>query len=322
MRTLIVALAVLAGLVATMPASAQQAFPAKPVRIVVPFTPGGGVDIYARVIAARLSESLGQSVVVENRAGAGGTLGTNVVAKAPADGHTLLFTTGGTLAVAVSLFKDLPYDPARDFAPVARVAETPLVLVVGPAVQANSVRELLALAKAQPGRLAYAGVPGGGLQLAGELFKSMGGVDIRYVPYKGGSAALADVQGGHVDLMFDNISQSMPLIKAGRLRALGVTTAKRVPALPDLPTIAQAGLPGYEITTWYGLVAPAGTPEAVVARLNREVLRIMALPEVQQRLAADGVEAATTSPEQFGEFIRAEIRKWAKLVQDAGIRAE
>jgi tripartite-type tricarboxylate transporter receptor subunit TctC len=309
-------------LCATLPltASAQERFPSKPIRIVVPFAPGGSTDIVARYLAEKLTAALGQSVVVDNRPGAGGNIGAESVARAAPDGHTLLMATTGVMAINQSLYKNMGYDPAKDLEPVSYVASITNVLAVPIELAANNVQELIALAKAQPGKLTFASSgAGSSTHLSSELFKSMAGIDVLHVPYKGSSQALTDLMAGRVSLIIDNMPSALPFIKAGRLRALGVSGAKRSPALPDLPTIAEAGLRGYESLSWSGIAAPAGTPKEVIVRLNREISAGLSQPEMRQKLADAGAEAVGGAPEVFAEHIRAERDKWSRLIKERGI---
>ncbi len=316
--------AVLACLFAVSATAAfAQAYPSKPVRIVVPFPAGGTTDILAREAGQRLTQALGQPFVVDNRPGAGGNIGAELVAKSPPDGYTLLMGTVGTHAINASLYSRMPYDHVRDFAPVILVAGVPNVLVVNPSVPVHSVQELIAYAKANPGKLNFASSGSGtSIHLAGELFKVMTGVQMSHVPYKGSAPALADLAGGQVQLMFDNLPSSLQLIKAGKLRALAVTSAQRSSALPDLPTVAEAGLPGFEATSWFGLLAPAGTPPDVIAKINAEVAHWLASPEAKDKLASLGAIAAGGSPEDFARHIAAETAKWQKVVKASGARVE
>ncbi len=304
-------------------ACAAHGFPDKPVRFVVGFTPGGPSDILARALGDRLAAQLGQPIVVENRPGAGGNVAAEAVAHGAPDGHTWLLGNNSILATNQALYRRLPYDPARDFAPVALVAVQPNILVVHPAVPARSVAELVAYAKMHPGKLNYASSgSGAAAHLAGELFKAMTGVDMVHVPYKGAQPALTDVLGGQDQLMFATSASVIPYIKAGRLRALAVTTAQRSPALPELPTVAESGVPGFEATTWHGVVVPAATPRAVVLKLNEEINRALADPQLRARLDALGAEVAGGTPEQFAEYIAREIPKWTKVVLESGARAD
>jgi tripartite-type tricarboxylate transporter receptor subunit TctC len=300
--------------------AAAQSYPAGPMRIVVPFTPGGGTDILSRILAQKLNESWGQPVVVDNRPGASGTVGTAFVAKAPGDGLTLLIVPAG-YAGNPSLYKKLPYDQNRELAPVSLLASGPLVLVVHPSLPAKSVRELIAFARARPGELNY-GSPGAGTlpHLSAELFISMNGLRMVHVPYKGAGAAVTDVMAGRVPIYFMNILQSLSLIKAGKLRALGVTTPGRTPIAPEIPSIAEAGLKGFDMTNWYGLLAPAATPREALVKLNAEVARILKLPELKNRLAEDGMTVVAGTPEQFAEFLARETAKFSRVIDAAGIK--
>jgi tripartite-type tricarboxylate transporter receptor subunit TctC len=303
------------------PASAQT-YPAKLVRLVITFAAGGGSDLAARAVAPRLSDALGQPVVIENRSGANGAVGAEAVAKAPADGYTIMLGAAGTMAVASHLTK-LPFDPLRDFAPISLVATSPFIVTVHPSVKAESIRDLVALARASPGRLTFGSSgTGGAPQLATELFKSMAGVDMLHVPYKGLGPAITDLLGGQIHVIFADVGLVSAHLKAGRLRGLAVTGSTRSAALPDLPTVAEAGVPGYAAGTWYGLFAPAGTPPMIVSRLSEETRKALAQPEVRASLAAQGVDPAGNTPEQFAAFVREEHAKWGKVIRDAGIKAE
>jgi tripartite-type tricarboxylate transporter receptor subunit TctC len=300
-----------------------QTYPTKPIRIVVPFPPGGATDILARDVAQKLSESFGQQVIVDNRPGAGGNIGSELVARSAPDGYTLEMGTVGTHAINASLYSKMPYDHVKDFVPVILVAGVPNVLVVNPAVPANSVAELIAYAKANPGKLNFASSGAGtSIHLSGELFKVMAGVQMTHIPYKGSAPALQDLLGGQVQLMFDNLPPSLPQIKAGKLRALAVTSLTRAPALPDVPTVAEAGLPGFEASSWFGILAPAGTPPAIVAKLNAEIAKWLATPEAKEKLSKQGANAAGGSPEDFARHIAAETTKWAKVVKDSGAKVD
>ena len=300
-----------------------QAYPSKPVRLIVTFAAGGGTDLAARAVAPKLAEALGQPVVVENRAGANGAVGAEATAKSPADGYTLMVGAAGTLAVAPHLNAKLPFDPFKDFAPVSLLATSAFVVSVNPLVKAQSIRELVALAKASPGSLTF-GSSGtsGAPQLAGELFKSQAGVNLLHVPYKGLGPAITDLLGGQIQVVFADVGLVTAHLKAGRLRGLAITSATRSSMLPDLPTVSESGVPGYAAGTWYGVFAPAGTPGAIVARLSDEVRRALALPEVRAALVVQGVEAAGNSPEQYAVFLREEYAKWGRVIAEAGIRAE
>ena len=302
-----------------LPAGAQQ-YPSGQIRIVVPFTPGGGTDILARWIGQKLGEAWGQSVIVDNRPGASGTVGTAVVAKAPPDGHTLLVVPAG-YAGNPSLYRKLPYDHARDLAPVSWLASGPLTLVVHPSLPAKSIKELIAFGRARPGELNFGSSGAGTLpHLSAELFNSMSGLRMVHVPYKGAGAAVTDVLAGRVPIYFMNILQSLQLIKAGKLRPLGVTTPQRSPIAPEIPAIAEAGLKGYDMTNWYGLLAPSATPREVVAKLNAEVVRILKLPELTARLADDGMVVVASTPERFAEFLARETEKFSRVIDAAGIK--
>jgi len=294
-------------------------YPAKPMRLVVPFPAGGTTDILARAVAQRLSEAWGQQVIVDNRPGAGGNIGSDLVAKAKPDGYTLLMGTVGTHAINPSLYRNMPYDHVKDFAPVILVAGVPNVLVVNPALPVHSVPELIAYAKANPGKLNFASSGNGtSIHLSGELFKAMTGVEMTHVPYKGSAPALTDLIGGQVQLMFDNLPSSLPFIKAGKLRALAVTSGARAAALPDLPTLAESGLPGFEASSWFGVLAPAGTSRDIVAKLNGAIAGWLASPEAKEKLLAQGAIAAGGTPEDFARHIGAETSKWAKVVKASG----
>jgi len=313
----------LAALALSAAAAHAEVYPARPIRMIVAYPPGGGTDIVGRMIAQKLGETLGQSVIVENRGGASGNIGTELTARAAPDGYTVLVGNVAPNAINVSLFKNLPFDPVADFAPVSLVASTPNVLVVNPSTPARTVKEVVALAKARPGTLnfASAGV-GSSSHLAGELFRILAGADIVHVPYKGAGPAMIDVLSGRIQLYFATMPAAMPHVKSGKLAPIAVTSAKRSQALPELPTVAESGVPGYEASTWYGVLAPAHTPSAVIARLHAEIVRILAEPELRARLADQGFEPVGNSPEEFGAYIKSEIAKWGKVIRDAGIRPE
>jgi tripartite-type tricarboxylate transporter receptor subunit TctC len=302
------------------PHAVAQTYPSGPVRIVVPFPPGGGTDILARIIAQKLNETWNTPVVVDNRAGAGGTIGSALVAKSPPDGHAILVMPAG-IAAHASLYKTLPYDPTRDLAPVSRLASGPLVLVVHPSVPAKSIKEFVALAKKHPNEINFGSAGSGTLpHLSAELFNSMSGIRIVHVPYKGAGAAITDLLAGRVPVYFMNILQSLSLIKSGKLRALGVTTPQRTPIAPDIPAIAEAGLRGYDMTNWYGMFVPAATPRPVIAKLNAEVARILQLPELKKRMDEDGMVVVASSPDEFRDFFARESQKFARVIETAGIK--
>jgi tripartite-type tricarboxylate transporter receptor subunit TctC len=304
-------------------AHAQTTYPAKPIRLVVPFPAGGTTDILARAVAQKLTESMGQPVVVDNRAGAGGNIGADLVAKSPPDGYTLLMGTVGTHAINASLYAKMPYDHVRDFAPVILVAGVPNVLVVTPGLPVKSVQELIAYGKANPGKLNFASSGNGtSIHLSAELFKTMTGVQMAHVPYKGSAPALVDLAGGQVQLMFDNLPSALALIKGGKLKALAVTSLQRSAALPDVPTVAESGLPGFEASSWFGLLAPAGTPKDIIAKLNSEVAKWLATPEAKEKLAAQGAIPAGLPPEEFARHIATETVKWQKVVKDSGAKVD
>jgi len=323
-RTLTLAAASALGLLALTPLAAQaQAFPTKAITIIVPFSAGGTTDILARVLGQFISKDLGQPVIIDNRAGAGGNIGTQLVARAAPDGHTILMGTVGTHAINQSLYPKLAFDPIKDFAPLTRVALVPNLLVANPAQPFKTVKELMAYAKANPGKVTF-GSSGSGtsIHLSGELFKQMAGVDLQHVAYKGSAPAVNDLLGNHIAIMFDNMPSAISHVKAGKLRPLAVTTAQRSPALPDVPTIAEAGVPGYEATSWFGLLAPAKTPAPVVAKLNAAILKALADPDVKNKLLEQGAEPAGETPAQFAAFIASETVKWGKIVKQSGATAQ
>ena len=301
-----------------------QAYPAKPVRMVVPYPAGGYYDLLARVIGQKLGEMWGQTLVVDNRAGANGIVGTELVAKSAPDGYTLEMGGIGPHGINPGLYGKLPYDAVRDFAPVIHVANAPNVLVVHPSVPAASVAQLIALAKARPGQLNYASNGSGSSpHLSAEMFASMAGIKIQHVPYKGSAPAVADILAGQVTLLFGTMGDVVPHIRAGKLRALAVTGARRIPALPDVPTMIEAGVPGYEAVAWFGVMAPAATPRPIVLKLNQDIARTMQMPDVLDKITAQGsAEIVGGSPEQFGAFVRAEIAKWAKIIKQSGAKAD
>ena len=320
-RALLAAL-FLVTLAGTLPVWAQE-YPRKAIRLIVPFAPGGGNDTVARAIAQSAGASLGQPVVVDNRAGAGGMLGAELAARAPPDGYTLFLGGVGSHAVNPNLHAKLPYDPVKDFAPITLIASAPSVLVVHPSVPARTLAEFTALAKGSPGRINYASNGNGSsAQLAAVLYESMTGAQMVHVPYKGLAPALVDLLAGEVQAMFSSVVAIVPNIKAGRLRALAVTGKRRAALLPEVPTLDESGVPGYEAGSWYGILAPAGTPQAVVAKLHEAIVRALAQPEVRERLASEGAEVIGSTPEAFAAHITAELARMGKLIRDAGIRME
>ena len=301
---------------------AAQDYPAKAVRIIVPFAPGGGTDLSARIIAQKLSESLGANFVVDNRPGAAGIVGTESVAKSKPDGYALLVVSSSH-AINPAMYPKLPYDTARDFAPVSLLLSGPTLLVAHPSLPAKNARELIALAKSRPGTLTFASAGHGTPpHMAGELFKSMARVDILHIPYKGNGPAYTDLIAGQVSLMFPNIATSLPYVKSGRMRALGVGGKQRSTIAPEIPTIAESGLPGYEMSSWFGLLAPAGTPPAVVNRLQQEIAKIFKQPEVREKLSAQGVEPVGGTPQEFTAFLNAETTQWAKVIKSSELKPE
>ena len=310
-------------LAATTVAHAQQAaYPTKTVRLVVPLVAGGPTDILARLIAQPLGERLGHQVVVDNRPGAGGNIGAEMVAKSPPDGHTLFMGTSGPMSINISIYPKIGYDPARDFAPIILAASAPFAVVVHPALPANNLKQLIALVKSKPNQLNYGAVPGNAAHLATELFKSMAGLDMVFVPYKGAAPANTDLVAGQIQLSFASTPGAMPLVKGGRLKALAISSAKRIAKLPDLPTIAESGVAGYEASVWYGIVAPAKTSPEIIARLYKESAAILQDRVSREKMDANDFEATVLNPEQFGAFIRREIEKWGKVVKATGARAE
>jgi tripartite-type tricarboxylate transporter receptor subunit TctC len=319
MKLVLGALALGAALVAG-PAAAQQ-YPAKPVRIVVPFAPGGGSDFIARFMAQRLTESLGKQVIVENKPGAGGVLGTEAGIKSPPDGYTLTLIAS-SYTVNPSVYK-LNFDPVNDITPIIQMSQGPLVVVVRPSLPVKSTQELIALAKAKPGQVNFASSGQGSvIHMATELFQSMAGIKMNHIPYKGTGPALTDTLGGQTDVFFSSTATAMPHVQSGKLRALAVTTAKRIPALPNVPTIAESGVPGYDVVLWHGLIGPKGMPQAIVERINGEVAKALKLKETGEQLQNDGVAPAGGSPEQFRAQIEKEIKVWRKVATDAGVKAE
>jgi len=298
-------------------------YPNKAIRLIMPYPIGGSIDIAGRMVAQRLADNLGQAVVVDNRTGAGGIVGTETGARAAPDGYTVLMGGTGTLALSPSLQKNLPYDPNKDFTPVTLLVTIPYVVVVQPSFKAANIKELIALAKAKPNEINYgSGGSGSAPHLAAELFKTMADVRITHVPYKGSTPAITDTMSGQVQLTFTGIPSVMTQMKAGRLRPIGVTSLKRTAALPEVPTIAESGVPGYEVNPWFGVLLPARTPQPLVSRLNAEILKVLQLPATRERFAAEGFEAVGNTPAQFAAYIKAEQIKWGKVIKDAGIKAD
>ena len=320
LRRLTTVAAVLAAF--TTPGALAQTYPAKPIRLIVPSSPGGGTDITGRIVAQKLTELLRQQVVVDNRAGAGTRIGNEIVAKSPPDGYTLLMGLS-TLAIIPAVYKNVSYDALRDFAPISQVVSVPNVLVVHPSLPARSVKELIALGKSRPRDL-IAGSAGSGTSphLSLELFKSLAGIEMVHVPYKGSGPGLVALVSGEVAVFFPSLPSATPHIKANRVRPLGVTTATRAEAMPDVPSIAEAGLPGYEATQWFGVLAPAGTAQAIVDRLHKEIVAALKSPDVVKQFSTQGAQIVASSPEQFAAYIRAETQKWAKVVKAAGIKPQ
>ena len=308
---------------AIMPVAQAQTYPSKPIKIVVPYPAAGTPDILSREIAAKLSTALGQQVIVDNRPGAGGNIGSEFVAKAPPDGYTLIMGTVATHSINQALYKKLNFDPINDFAPIILVATTPNVLVVNQHMPIKTVKDLIALAKSKPGELTFSsGGNGTSHHLGGMLFQKLTGVEMTHVPYKGSGAALPDLVASQVNLMFDNLPSSMPHIKSGKLRAIATTGSKRSPTLPDLPTVAETAVPGFEITAWFGLLAPAKTPTAIIDRLNLEVTKVLNMPDVKARITAQGAELVPGTPQQFGQFVKDKAAQWAPIVKASGAQVD
>jgi tripartite-type tricarboxylate transporter receptor subunit TctC len=322
-RWLISAFLAVASALVTVGAAAADVYPSRPIRIVAPSTPGDAPDVIARVLAERLSAALGTQVFVENHPGAGGVVGSDIVAKAPADGYTLIIGNAGSHGINAAVYAKLPYDIQRDFAAVSQVAVSPNILIVNPEVPATNVQQFIAYAKARPGQLSYAsGGNGSSAHMSMELFKSMAGVDLVHIPYKGSSPALTDVVSGQVAAMFVNLPPALPLVKAGKLRALAVTTRTRSPLLPDVPTVQESGLPGYETVAWFGILAPAATPKEIIARLSTEIAKVVRTPEMRERLLALGAEPVGGTPEEFSAVIGRDIAKWMPLAKTVGIKVD
>ena len=323
LKTSVLSIALAALCLLAAPLALAQAYPAKPVKLIVPFPPGGPTDIVGRFVATKLSEALGQQFVVENRAGAGGTVGSEVASQAPADGYTLLYGSTSTLAMAPSLYRKLGYDPRKSFAPISLVSSGPMLVAVNASVPANTLAELIALAKDKPGSLNYASAGNATPpHLAAEMFKSMAGVNLVHVPYKGGGPALQAVTAGEVQILFEGLVTLLPQIKSGRLRALAISAAARDPALPDVPTSAEAGLPAFQVNFWSGLVAPAGTPPEVVATLNAALRQVLAGGDAKATLTRFGLAPAGNTPPEFSRFIDSEILRWERVIQASGAKVD
>jgi len=320
--TVVLAAVLVPAAVTASAADSAPAYPSKPVRIIAASSPGSAVDIVVRIIAQKLSEPFGQQVIVDNRAGAGGNLGADLAAKAPPDGYTL-FIGSPAHAINTGLYRKLNYDLLRDFAPVSQVTTGAYMVVVHPSLPAKTLKELIALARAKPGQLNYSSAgAGNATHLAGELFKSLTKTSIEHVPYKGGGPAMTDLIGGQVQIMFPNLTQALPQVKTGRLRALAVTSEKRSPSAPDVPTGIEAGVPGYVVTSWFGILAPVGTPREIVMKLNGDLVQILRAADVREKLAGDGAEPVTSTPEQFGIFLKSEVAKWTQVIREAKIAPE
>jgi tripartite-type tricarboxylate transporter receptor subunit TctC len=323
MRKKLIACLLGAAALPAMAADIAADYPAKTIRLIVPFTPGGSTDILARLIGQKLTEAWGRQVVIDNRPGAGGNIGVDLAAKSPADGYTLVMGHIGTFGVNPTLYPKLPYDPIRDFQPITLVALVPNMLSVNPSLPAKSVKELVALARAKPGTINFgSGGNGSAAHLAGEYFKLLTQTDIVHIPYRGTAPAVTDLIAGQISMMITGVPPTLQFVKAGRLRALAVATGKRLPLLPDLPTIAEAGVPGYEATQWYGVLAPAGTPRPVINKLNSEIVKAIHGADVREKLAADAAEPVGNTPEEFGAFIKKEIARWAPVVKASGAKPD
>jgi tripartite-type tricarboxylate transporter receptor subunit TctC len=316
-------LAVLALLVSFAVQAQQPSYPNRPVRVVVPFPPGGLADVVARVIAQKLAENLGQSFIIENRGGATGTIGSAVVAKAPADGYTLLSSGSTTAAVAPHLYSNLPYNQEKDLVGVGRIGAVSSIVLLHPSVPASTMSELIALMKAKPGTINFgSGGSGGSQHIGAELLKTLTGVSMTHVPYKGGGPAMVDLIAGQIALMIEPTPTALPQIRAGKVKALAVTTPQRLSAIPDLPTMAEAGVPGYDLTIWLGFFAPTGTPREAIAKLNTELARVLRTPEMRERLAQQGVDPIVDSPEEFSAYVRAEMERWGRVVRASGTKLD
>ena len=319
MRAVMIFLSALLG----APAFAVEVYPTKPVRWIAPVLAGGGGDLIARAVAAKLGDAWGQQVIIDNRPGGGGTLGMSIAMKMPADGYTMVLAVMSFVGIAPAVYPKLAYDPRRDFAAVTQILDAPLILAAHPSLPAKNVRELIAIARAKPGSISYA-TPGSGTaaHMATELIRSMSGTQMLHVPYRGAPPALTDVVSGQVTMYMTTVPGGMPLVKAGRLKILGVSSAKRTRALPDVPTIAESGLPGYDVSTWYGVLVPAGVPAPVLTRMNADIVRVIRLPEVQERFASEGGDVVGNTPEAFAAFIASEIAKWTKVAKEAGVKPD
>ena len=304
------------------PAASAQVYPAKAVRIVVPFAPGGGVDLTARILAQRLTERVGQTFLVENRTGASGIIGTEYVAKAPPDGYTLLVGSQTTQAVVPAMYGKVGYDALRDFTGVTQIASSPLLIVGHPSVPVKSVAELIALARSRPGQLTFGAAAGGTPHMAGELFKLQARVDLLFVPYKGEGPAVSDAMGGQISMVFSNLPVALPIARSGKLRGLAVTARDRVATAPDIPTVSESGLPGFEANTWFGLFAPSATPREIVTRLQSDSAAALNIPEVREKMAGQGLFVVASTPEQFADLLRKEVPRWAKVVKDSGVKPQ
>jgi tripartite-type tricarboxylate transporter receptor subunit TctC len=314
---------VLCALLAGAAHANAQSYPSRPVRWIVPFAPSGPTDLMSRAVAEKISQRLGQPFVVDNRPGAGGNIGAEVVAKSAPDGYTLMIGHVGTHAINATLYPKLAFDPVRDFTPITLIATLPLALVVHPSVPAKDVKELIAYAKAKPGQLNFASAGNGGpTHLTGELLKTSAGIDIVHIPFKGNAAALTDLIAGRVHMMFSNMLTSMPHVRAGKLRAIGISSAKRTPQAPELPTVAESGLAGFSAVPWYGVLGPAALPKAITSKLNAEISRAIALPDMHERFVAQGIDLQSSTPEQFAALIKSELSKWRKVVRDAGAKVD
>ncbi|HTD90827.1 MAG TPA: tripartite tricarboxylate transporter substrate binding protein [Burkholderiales bacterium] len=313
----------LAGVLACTANAYAQHYPNRPVRWVVPFAPGGPTDIMSRAIGEKLGQRLGQQFVVDNRGGAGGNIGAELVARAHPDGYTIMIGHVGTHAINVTLYQKLPYDPIKDFTPISLLATLPLALVIHPSLQATTVKDLITLAQKRPGELNFASAGSGGpTHLAGEVFKSMAKINIVHIPFKGNAQGLIETISGRVQMMFSNLLTSMPHVRSGKLRAIGISSPNRSPQAPDLPTLAESGVPGFDATPWYGALGPANLPRAITTRLNTEIAAIVRAPDMQERFVAQGVDLTSSSPEQFVALIRAEVPRWRRIVLDSGARAD